>query len=223
MNLLTDYVFVITSTIITTPLYSLIDNKTRYEQTLETIESIRKRVPNSYILLIDNSPLTEDLIKVLQSKVEKFISIADRLIVKEFNNNAMKGQGETYMMAVALDFIKHNLTCKRIFKISGRYKLTDKFNINDYDSLYGKYVYRTRDASKYIKGAMHFHSRIWSVCGSLVDDAILFLERVMMTMMIQNVDVEHAAFRSMDLNKCVEFDIMGLEGYLAIWNILAVD
>ena len=47
-------------------------NKTRMNQTIETIKSIRLLIPNSFIILLDNSELSDENRKYLQDNCDIF-------------------------------------------------------------------------------------------------------------------------------------------------------
>lgn len=95
----------------------------RFEQTINTINSIRKLNHNSYIIICDNSNLQKEYRDVLAEIVDEFLS---------FDNTINdKSKCEAHQM---IEIIKRldNLQYEVFFKISGRYYLTDSYNINQY-------------------------------------------------------------------------------------------
>ena len=109
----------------------------RYEHTKKTIESIRKYIPNTKILLVECSQLTENEIKYFVDNTDYFLNLYDlndTTIIEKINSQS-KSMGEGTMTIHAIDFIfKNNIKFDNLFKISGRYWLNDKFNYMDYDN-----------------------------------------------------------------------------------------
>ncbi|CAB4124381.1 hypothetical protein UFOVP49_219 [uncultured Caudovirales phage] len=220
MNTQFDYVCVITSAISPDPLYSLIDPKTRYAQTLSTIDSIRKYIPNCFIILTEATVLPSQAVAELTSKVDSYISLCDRRIVQKFNSTSAKGQNETYMMLVALDRIRElGITCRRVFKIAGRYELTEGFDLSYYNNVLGKFVFKTHIPSHYYDNEFSLHTRLWSFCGTSIDKAGLLFQNLLITMMTANRDVEHAFYMLLGADDYVEFEWIGVKGYLGLLNI----
>lgn len=97
----------------------------RFDQTKKTIESIKKYIPNSKIIIIDGS-LSEDDKKY-------FIENTDHVLDIRTLQSESKAECEGYQVIEVLKYIlDNNLQFDRFFKISGRYWLTEEFNINLY-------------------------------------------------------------------------------------------
>jgi len=215
-------IFIITSTI-NTP-WGHISISDRYLQTLETIDSIKKKDPAAIIILIDNSsfPLENKWYNELSKNVTFFIDIGSRTPCKELNNSGAKGAGEAYMLLVALDLIILNkLAPKRIFKISGRYKLSDQFDINFYNNLHDCYVFKTRHTNDY--NAISLHTRLWSVCGTLIDNMGNLISKSFYEHLVQGITIEEAMFMYIDKSKLMEVESIHCEGIIAPWNMLIND
>jgi hypothetical protein len=108
---------------------STYSSEERYNQSLQTIDSIRKYLPGAQILFVECSEIPDEYTRTLLSKVDYFlnqyeIDEARDACIKSNN----KGLGEATQTKLAIEYIiKNNLTFNRLFKISGRYFLTDKF------------------------------------------------------------------------------------------------
>lgn len=212
-------VFIITSTINT--YLGLISVEDRYKQTLITIDSIKQKDNNAVIILIDNStvPLSDEQYNTLASNATYFLDIGNRTPCKLFNKDGVKGAGEAYMLLVGLDLIKIlNLLPKRVFKISGRYKLSNTFSIAFYNDTYGKYVFKTRTTNEY--GAISLHARLWSVCGSELTDMKDLIAKSFYQHIIDNTTIEEAMFKNIDKTKLLEVEQIHCEGLIAPWNTL---
>jgi len=96
---------------------SVYSHQQRFEQTLETIESIRKYMPDIHILLIECSPPSEWM-NQLKKRVDQFINLEFNEIV---NNSIHKGLGEKTLLLHAFSNLKEEYS--NIYKITGRYVL----------------------------------------------------------------------------------------------------
>jgi hypothetical protein len=104
--------------------------KERFEQTLQTIHSIKKYVPTAHIYLIEGSDITYDMEFVLESLVYKYINVFSDKYIRKSVESKLKGYGE----ATQLYYIFSNYRMDHydaIFKISGRYYLNSDFNLQD--------------------------------------------------------------------------------------------
>ena len=106
----------------------------RYNQSLQTIDSIRKYLPGAKIVFVECSDIPDEYTMSLISKVEYFVNqyhISEAREVCINSNN--KGLGEATQTKFAIEYIiQNNLSFNRFFKISGRYFLTDKFVSDKY-------------------------------------------------------------------------------------------
>jgi hypothetical protein len=203
----------------------------RYEDTLETIASIRKKVPNSKIILIDNStiPLTEEQINTFTNQVDVFKIIDHNIFTLFVNSIGSKGMGEAYIMNEAIKIMEEqNLIGKRIFKITGRYKLADSFDISFYDNpeLIGKYAHKINmwDVSKdnfknHIQRVVYFETRLWSFCPTILDNYKKLLEK-MFEVMVSSIgeamcNLEMCHWQFADRDKIFELETSHVEGYTA--------
>lgn len=171
------YTFIVTSSLNTnTGVYSV---DQRLQQTQETIHSIRRHVSNAVIIFIDteNPPLTEQQKLDINNLVDYYIEYTPNIFEKVLDQQfplMLKTVGEYCLYNRALEFIiKHNLEGRRIFKISGRYRLCDSFDIAAYNNpiFAGRYVFRhkimyvTNNIGE-IRGLDFLESRLWSMCAS---------------------------------------------------------
>lgn len=106
---------------------SIYSHQQRFEQTLETIVSIRKYMPNTHILLIECSPPSEWM-DILKANVDQFINLEFNDYV---NNHMEKGLGEKTLLLTALSNLKEEYG--NVYKISGRYVLQESFNKSDWE------------------------------------------------------------------------------------------
>jgi len=110
----------------------------RFSQTLHTIYTIRNKIPNAYIVLVDNSKLNEYQINTLKEKTDYFINITDNKEINYYTDDCeIKLFGE---LSQQLVFYKYFLSkidiskLKHFFKLSGRYYINDTFDYQIYDN-----------------------------------------------------------------------------------------
>jgi len=208
-------VFVIASSINVPPLFSLFNADTRYKETLKTIESVKQKNDNPYIVLIDNTPLPGRIQIELTHRVDHFLSLHNRKIVQDFNLNGMKGQSELYTMLVAVDYLSNvEFEYDRVFKLSGRYHLTGLFNPLAHNHP-GKYVFK-KSTSEYYEGSNIFHMSCWSVCRSMLPHMQEFLSKVMVQSMEKLIDIEHTSYWVLPEEYYITIDTLGISGCLAL-------
>ena len=126
------------------PVKSYYTPSERYNQTLKTISTIRDKCPTAHIVLLEGGKLSVDEEIQFKSLVEYYFNYSDNLIIKEKVDSMKKGWGE---VAKVVEFLQTNyelcLKYERIFKISGRYWLSDTFNYADFSP--NQYSFRRAD------------------------------------------------------------------------------
>jgi len=224
------YTFIVSSTINTE--HGEFDNETRFNQTIETLNSIKDKVPNSKILFIDNSsePLSLEQIETVKAKVDIFEIVKHNLVTEMFNKKCSKGGGEIYMMYEAMKLLRqYDMIGKRVFKLAGRYKLEKDFDISEYNGLEGKYTFKinTWDVSKdnwlTIERIIYFETRLWSFCKSLFDEYETLIPIIFNYMMTVDHNLEKSYHRLFEHNKVVEFDNVHVEGFSADTGIIKIE
>lgn len=104
----------------------------RYRQTVETIASVRARIPNADIFVIEGSMLEEHERGGLESKG---CTVLDATSLLDIVNSPYKSYAEVKLMlfllnTLGVDSIKQKY--RTFSKISGRYQLTDNFGWGRY-------------------------------------------------------------------------------------------
>lgn len=128
----------------------------RFKQTLETIESIKNKCPESTICLFELSEtkLNTTYETSLKSKVDiylnfsgddeiqtMYINFSKNLDLFKYGKSLLEIKG----FILTLEYLKSNdllYNITRIFKITGRYLLNNNFNIQEYNSIFlrDKYI-----------------------------------------------------------------------------------
>ena len=104
----------------------------RFIQTIETIESIRKYIPNSYIVLVDNSKLNQNMKDCLFRLVNNFINETNDANLNYYTDVCeYKAFADISQQIKFYDVFLKNFNMENFqnfFKISGRYLLNNNFN-----------------------------------------------------------------------------------------------
>lgn len=185
--------------------FSRYKTEQRFYQTLDTIESVRKKAPNAYICLFELShkPIADEYKEVLKEKVDLFLEFYDddgiKTIYENLNKNPSlftfgKSLLETRGFLCALYHLKTNQVftdVQRVFKLTGRYCLNEHFDIRDYESkiLENHYVAKTFEYPEIENDVMdevihtNFYAFVYKCKGSMVTglwsfDRMLFMETI---------------------------------------------
>ena len=106
----------------------------RFDQTVKSIESVRHNIPNSYIILFDNSQFTSDEFNKLESLVDLFINNTTNSEIDYYTNVCEnKAYGELCQTFYTIREIK-NFKFKNFFKLSGRYIINETFDFSKFDN-----------------------------------------------------------------------------------------
>ena len=193
----------------------------RFQQTIDTLMSIRKIVPDSIIVLSEASfnPLKNDERTKLQKYCNVFIDFSNHLEVRQLSGSDMKSAAESALLFFSLLELKKQpfmADVKRIFKISGRSTLDDSFDISEYDDKFGKYVFKKKIPT-WMPPNFNLSSllitRLYSFCTSLVDNYLQVLRNNYP--LLQHMDTEHAHFVNIPQKYLVEFDRVHCTGLLS--------
>lgn len=139
------YTVIVISTI--NSMYGQFPPEVRFQHTLESLRSIKNKIPNAKILFVDNSnaPVKDEWKKIIEDQVTVFHQVQHNLFSLTSNIRVgTKSESEANMLHTAFSLLRqHNLLGKRIFKISGRYKIADSFDITEYErpELENKYTF----------------------------------------------------------------------------------
>ena len=217
--------------------FSIYSPEERLAQTLETIKSVRERIPNAVICLTDCSQpgISEEVANKLNSaNVDYFIDFSDDDNVKWIHDNitvqdVVKNLTELGVVQGFFNIAQEEgwfKDCDRVFKVSGRYTLTEKFNTKDYenDIVGDKYVVSKRMLSQFVPGVtgtdQQYMLRVYSFGGNRIAEFILLLED--MTEHMQDrvnaggyIDIEHLWYKFLPKADVVEFDRTGVKGLVA--------
>lgn len=215
----------------------------RFQQTLDTLQSIKDKVPDAYILIYEASetPIKQEYKDKFTEQSDLFIECGDDPYMKSLYENLHRDPNK-------FTFVKSMLECRcleivlthmmeynvfndatRVFKLSGRYKLNEYFDIDDYKTrfLMNKYVMRYYDYEERFEDIENIYSLLYGCKGSIVTglwsfDRFLFndifnvLQKSFMYMeraiqLTAGIDIEHSFYHFIDRDKILNVPVLGLD------------
>jgi hypothetical protein len=224
--------------------FGVYDSEQRLQQTIATIESIKQKVPDASIFLIEMGAieLTDRQRTQLQTHattVEFAKDVAVQNLYHSTDNwDVVKNVTEVMCFSKFLKSIAPSVrevdTADRVFKLSGRYVLNKNFNISDYEdtAVRNAIVVGRRKNSQFntvVTGGVsqQFMSRLWSWPGRLTNEVSIVYDQMLVNMgdRIQSggyIDIEHSLFKFLDHSQLIEKDMVGVSGNIGP-NGLAVE
>jgi len=219
--------------LVTSALWSnegIISPKHRFTQTINCLENLRNKLPDDIIILTDGSPnnISQDKIDSITKYVNGIVIWNKDEDLMKFASIGRKSEAEVIMLFKMLkilrenqDFRKFMPDVKRIFKYSARTILLDDFNLEAYNDLEGKYVFkkalpswlpkeRQQEVSEHL-----YITRFYSFCVSLIENYLNTLPKILDTIIDYGVDTEHLHFMCINKSKIIEFENLYCEGVLA--------
>lgn len=202
----------------------VVDVKDRYDQTIDTLENLREKLPEAMVLFVDGSPheIGDDVKKKISEYCQS-IWFNNHPEVCSMASSGRKSEAEIIMLFNTLIQLKQSKSMndvKRIFKYSARSALNDDFNIAEYDNLFGKYVFKkaipswmSEERKKNITDHLYI-TRFYSFCPSLIDNYLQSLQPILNNVMQHGIDTEHSHYLCLDRRLIKEFDILGVEGIM---------
>ena len=114
---------------------SVFSRKERFEQTKLTIQSIKKKIPNNKILLVECTDFTEEEKIYFEKECDYVLNLWSKYELHEDIFGISKALGEGTQTIESFKYIKENNICyANLFKISGRYWFNDKFDYNIFNN-----------------------------------------------------------------------------------------
>lgn len=111
---------------------SVVSAQQRYTATINTILSVRQKIPNSIIILIDPTQIFDDWKIYLKSITDHLID--DSSLTESTDTWLNKGCAECQQILAGLEYITGKYpTATKIFKITGRYYLEKSFKYDNFE------------------------------------------------------------------------------------------
>jgi hypothetical protein len=213
--------------------HGVYNTKERLDQTIATCASIKAKVPNADIIILDggHEHLTDDEKEILRGSMNRFISYTDDAEVKGIqavpSHDIVKNAIEILMYGTFFSENSEQIKKEysRVFKISGRYILNDNFDPDFHEKTKHGIVIRGPYTSQFppdITGGItrQYMSRLWSFDASLIRYIAECYQRMYAHMItrVNNggyIDIEHLLFNYLNPSNIRVPDKIGIEGGIA--------
>jgi len=192
----------------------------RFQQTLDTIVSIRTFMPNNFIILFDNSEFLPEELNALNSSVDLFINSQTDPIINDYTNvKTTKAYGELAQTYAALNHIKTNmnyLKIKQFFKISGRYVINETFNYSDYDNHFNIFKKNSN-----VTDRNYYYTSFYKISGMNFNNYCNVINN--MYNYIKNSDEYYKTYWKVIIAKNLNYNFielpnLGITQNIAVWN-----
>lgn len=229
--------FVITSAVESR--FGVYNPEQRLQMTLETIANVRDRVPGVKIAIseVSGNGLAQQYEDRLLEQVDVYLDFTTNDEVRRVYNNPswydnwdiVKNLTELTTFPIALEQLMINQELKgidRIFKMSGRYQLNDRFDINFYnhDQAVNKIVIGKEVPSQFpfqVTGqSMQYMCRVLSWPTWMQEDMIRYYIDACNYMKDRlatggYADIEHCLYYAMPKDRVLQLDEIGVYGNIA--------
>ncbi len=196
---------------------SIYSKDERLSQTINTINSIRNKIPNSYIILFDNSEMDNNEYDLLYNHVEQFINITDNSELNYYTNEyEYKAFAEIFQMIKLYDVFLKKIDSRminNIFKITGRYILNEHFNYNNYDN--DKNIFKRDYSLDYMK---YYYTCFYKIDRNFLHEYFkILLETFNHKEYYLNKNLEEIIPEVINYN-FIEYQELGITQYIAVFN-----
>lgn len=227
------HAFIVTSAI--NSKFGVFTPEQRLDQTIDTIKSIKSKIPNAKIVVMEccGTPITNIQANILKENCDIFFDCSrDEDVQALYDNDnwdVVKNGTEIMVFGRVLSILKkENMLpgVDRIHKMSGRYVLNDMFDPETYEQLENadKIIIGPKYASQFpieiTTVPLQYMARLWSWPTSLTDRVIrvyldsfmFFAERAAAG---GYVDIEHVLYKFLPEEHVHEIQNLGVEGQIA--------
>lgn len=207
----------------------------RLQQTIDTINSVKVKVPNALIIIMEccGEPIKKEQEDILRANCDIFVDYSQDEDVQAMYDNdnwdVVKNGTEIMCFGRALAVLAHEGVFKytdRIHKMSGRYVLNNKFDLDMYNNttVQDKIIIGPKHKSQFpieiTTVPLQYMARLWSWPTSRVDEVvkvyndsfIFFAERLSQG---GYVDIEHVLYKFLNPAVVHEVENLGVEGQIA--------
>lgn len=208
-------VLVVAVTNVNNPHLSCFSPSVRLGQLKNTINTVRDKIPNSYVVILEGSTLTEE-----QQK-EMALFNANEIILRTNDITPVKSLGEVtlireYLESSSFKELNKKICIKNFSKISGRYELTDSFKFRD-----EVITIKKSEPHETWSGKGVCETRFYQFPFFMIDHY-----KAKLDMIISNgikIDIEHSFYEYDVVPHNDSVNEIGLKGYLAPTGVLIND
>lgn len=195
-----------------TNIRSVYSHEERFEQTKKTIQTIRKKIPNSKILFVECSNLNEEMTMYLIKNSDFFLNLYEDEKIRNKTTTRSKALGEGTMTICAIQYIKqNNIEYDNLFKITGRYWLSEHFNYNLFNNNDIVIHYINNDTNNACTSLYKLHKINVEECMNFLNRNSQFMFQCI------GYEVLFALFlKEAKPNKIIHLHKIGVNGYISV-------
>ncbi len=183
---------------------SCFSDSERLQQTIETCNSIKNKFSNANLLLLELSELSPNEIQELSPHVTKILLYSEEQDVRNFREQSNRSFGESFQLSHIIDFLDQN-SCSMLFKISGRYRLCQNFDLEKYSK--EKFTFKPSKEC--------YYTVLYSVPGKLVN-RYKEIVRKNFQQLASMLDIEHSFYNLIDPEEVETIEYLDCEGNMAV-------
>jgi len=187
---------------------SIYSPEERLKQTLQSLGSVRAKIPDCFIILLENSEITKYEIKQLQERADWIVCFRESPNAITLRDGLHKGAGEVYMILKILKMLRY-FNYEKLFKLSGRYCLNEKFDIKNFSP----------DKFGVLKTESVYSTRLYCVPKTQESIYIQQLAK-MLKLAQQGAGIEAVFMRGVSIEHIYEMPHLGVRGYIGLNGIL---
>jgi len=206
----------------------------RLQQTVATLDCIKEHAPNSKIIVMEctGTPLTDAQSELLEERSDLLIDYSTDADVQAIysstdNWDIVKNSTEIMCFGKTLRLCLDDGDfdgCDRVHKMSGRYLLNDKFNLQVYENNPDRIIIGRKYKSQFpfeVTGIeLQYMARLWSWPANQTERIIKVYEDSLnyMAERVANngyADIEHVLYKFLPEDLVTEIDEVGVEGSIA--------
>tara|TARA_B100001758_G_C18408180_1_gene613671 strand:- start:2107 stop:2859 length:753 start_codon:yes stop_codon:yes gene_type:complete len=148
---------------------SVYNREVRFEQTKLTIKSIKEKIPNSKIIIVECTNFTDDEKNYFNKNCDYILNLWEQKELHSSIFGLSKSLGEGTQMIKVLEYIiEKKIKFDNLFKISGRYWLSNNFNYNNFDN--SKLVFK-----KINNNNNNIFTGLYKIPNNLINNLYIFL------------------------------------------------
>ena len=183
----------------------------RFQQTKRTIETVKQKIPNAKIIIVECSNLNFEHEDYLKKNSDYFLNLYNDEKIRNNISGKSKSLGEGTMTFCALKYIiDNNIDYNNLIKISGRYWLSNKFDYNKFNNnnIVIKYIDNNKD---------NVFTALYQLPRESIMNFKIFLENKFREMInCIGYEVLFAIFIKSETKMIVNLNPIGLEGYVSV-------
>ena len=186
---------------------SVFTRQERFEQTKKTVQSIKENLPNSKIIIVECSDLSEEENIYFKENCDYILNLWNKKELHNYIFGPSKSLGEGTMTIEAFKYIEQvKLEYDYLYKISGRYWLNENFKIHNIENNIFKRINKNEN---------NIFTALYKIDKKTVEKLVFFLidnienmkkcigYEVLMSQFVKNIDKELV-------------DIIGLSGAVTV-------